>query len=117
MRGARFGLDARSQRDERRMEAELVDGKHAAAGFLLDLPERVEIPRVENRRFFTDGVRLIPQREADVRVVEIVRRTDADVFDLITPPAQLVHVPVESFELGEEIGGRKIAVDNADAVI
>src|SRR3954470_19741748 len=99
------------------MEAELVDGKHAAAGFLLDLPERVEIPRVQNRRFFADGVRLIPQREADVRVVEIVRRTNADVFDLIAPPTQLVHVPVESFELSEKISVRKIAVDNTDAVI
>src|SRR5687767_12081004 len=50
-------------------------------------------------------------------VVQVVGRADTDVVNLPPLAPKLVHMTVESLELGEEIRFREVPVDDADAVI
>lgn len=101
-----------------RMEPELEDGMDPPARFPLDLPEGVDVPGVEDDRLLADGVGADAEGEPDVGVVEIVGRGDADVIDgLVVPaPAELLDVPVEALELGEEVGFREAAVEDSHGV-
>ena len=99
------------------MQAQLQDGRDLAAGLALDLGEPVDVPRIEHQRLLADRIGIRAQREAAVRVVQVVGRADRDVVDLLAAPAQLVDVTVEALELDEEVGIREIAVDDADRVL
>ena len=73
---------ALAQRDDRRMQPKLQDGGDAATGVALDLGQPVDIPGIEHQRLFADRIRARAQREAAMRVVQIVRRADRHVVDL-----------------------------------
>src|SRR6185312_8982838 len=110
--GAAFGDDGVAEGEYRRVHAQLQDGVDAMAALALELLERVEVPRIEHERLLADGVGADAQREADVRVVQMVRRADAHVVDAsaLDAAAQLLDVTIETLELGEEGGVGPIAV-------
>src|SRR5690606_26021719 len=74
---------------------------------------------IEHQRLLADRVRVRAQREAHVRVVQVVRGTDGDEVHplLVVGAAALVHVPVEALELGEEVRLGKVAVDDPDRIV
>ena len=79
----RLGGDALPQGHDVRVQPELEDVVHAAPGLPLQLGERVQVPRVEHERLLADGVGADPEREADVRVVQVVGRADRHVVDAL----------------------------------
>jgi hypothetical protein len=78
----------------------------------------IDVPGVQHQRLLADRIGIRTQREAHVAVVQIVRRTDRDIIDLaLSLTAQLVDMPIEPFELGEEMRLREVAVDDPDGVV
>ena len=69
--------------------------------------------------FFADGMRTKSECQSDVRVVQIIRRADADVFDcsLVRVTAEFLQVPVKAFEFREERGLGEVLVDDADRIV
>ena len=49
--------------------------------------------------------------------MEMVRRTDRHIVDLLAAAAKLVDVTIEPLELGKEMRIRKMAVEDADGVV
>ena len=100
------------------MQAQLQDGVDPVAGLFFQLLQGVGVPGVEDQRFFTNGVGADAQGETDVRVMEIIRGNDGDIVDTLRffLAAQLFHVAVEAFELGEKGAVREIAVQNSNGI-
>src|SRR5439155_8883479 len=100
----RFRRQPLLQGDERRMNAQLQHGVDGAPSLELEILEAVKVPRIDDDGLLADDMSADPQREADVRVVQIVRRADADVVDAIRfrSAAQLLEMAIESLDLGEE---------------
>ena len=90
------------QREDRRVQPQLQNRRNLAAGLLLDLRQTIDVPGIEHQRLFADRVRAGAQGEPNMGVVQIVGRADRDVVDSLVAPAQLVDVPVEPLEFGEE---------------
>src|SRR2546421_5607186 len=109
-------VDARSKVDQCRMKSQLVDGEDATVRLLLDLAQGFQIPRVKHGWFLADRVSLIAKSESDVRVMQVVGRTNADVVYFGASAPEFVDVAIETLELREEIGVGKKAVDNPDTV-
>src|SRR5690348_2545937 len=107
-----------AQRHDGGMQAQLQDRAHAMAAFALDFPDAVDVPRIQNDGLFADDVAAGTQAETHVRVVQVVGRADGDEIEtlLITGATQFIDMPIESLELGEKIGLRKIAVDDAHRI-
>ena len=68
-------------------------------------------------RLLADHVAAGAQAEADMGVVQVVRRADRDIVDALVAAAQLVDMPVEALELGEEMRLREMAVDDPDGIV
>ena len=83
---------------------------------LLYVRKPVDVPRIEHQRLFADGLGAGSQREANMRIMQIIRRTDTDIVHVLTLSAAEVDVAVKSFEFGKEARLGKIAVDNTDRV-
>ena len=101
----RLGAQARFQFQNNRMMPKLQDGIDPLSGFALELLKGVEIPGVDDERFFTKAAfRAHAKRQPDVRVVQVVRRADADEMDApaFGAATKLLKVPIETFEFGEE---------------
>ena len=115
----RGGTEPLTQRDQLRMEPQLQHGVDAAARFVFELLECIQIPRVDDQRLFADGMGSYPQRQTDMCVVEIIRRADADVVHAVCvgTPAQLFEMPIESLDLGEEPDIERALVQNTDGVV
>ncbi len=109
-------LDFFPEGDHRRVEAELQDAVDLLPGFLFDLLEGVDVPGVEHEGFFANHVGAVPQPEAHVGVVEVVRRADADVVDGFALAFQLFEVAVEALEFDKEVGVGEMAVDDPDGI-
>jgi len=99
------------------MKPELQDREDPLAGVLLDFGEPVDVPRVEHQRLFADRIRARAEREAAMRVMQVIRRADRDLIELFTLAPELVDMAVEALELGEEMRVRKMAVEDADRII
>ena len=108
-----------AERHQRWMQAQLQHGVDAPSGFLLELLQAVEVPRVDDQRLLAEHVRADPQRNAHVGVVQVVGRADAQEVNalLFGPTLQLLEVPVEALELGEEADIERIAVEDADRIV
>jgi hypothetical protein len=91
------------QFDHAGVEAQLQDVVDLAAGFFFDLFQGVDVPGVEYDRFFADHVGAYAQAEADVGVVQVVGRADAQVVQLGSFTSELFDVAVEALEFDEEI--------------
>src|SRR5258708_7121857 len=101
------------------MKPQLQHGIHATAGFGFELLQRVEIPGIDDEGLLAERMSADAQRRADVRVVKVVRRTDADVVDAIRrgAPPQLLEMAIEAFEFVEESDVERVAIENADGVV
>ena len=64
---------------QRRMMPELGHGVDAPVAFVLELLKHVKVPRVDDQRLFADSVGPDAERKTDMRIVQIVRRADADL--------------------------------------
>src|SRR5689334_21616655 len=98
------------------MQTQLQDGGDAASGLALELLQRVEVPGVDDDRLLADRVGADAQRHADVRIVEIVRRADAQIVNamFLRPAPQLFEMAIEALDLGEEADVERIAIKDAD---
>ena len=107
------------KRDERGVEPQLQDGADAPPGFPLELLQGVQVPRVDHERFLADRIGADAKRQPDVRVMEIIRRADADVVHAIGvgAAAQLLEMPIEALDLGEKPDVEGVGVENADGVV
>src|SRR5205823_6022267 len=85
-----------AQRDQVGVQPQLQHRVHAAARFLFELLERVEIPGVDDQRLLTDRIRADAERQPDVRIVQVIGRTDADEVHAfgLRAPAQLLEMAV-----------------------
>ena len=63
------------------------------------ISEARRLPRVQNKRLFTDNVSTVPEAKADVSVVEIVGRDKPSGSRSLCSAFELFDVPVETFEL------------------
>lgn len=101
------------------MDSELQDSPDAAAGFDFEFGEGVEVPGIEDDGLFADGVRTAAEGEADMRVVQMIGRTDAQIIDtvLFGSAAQLIQMAVETLELPEIAHLREVAVQYAHRVM
>ena len=82
------------------MQAQLQHGEDPAAGFPLQLLQRIEVPRIDHQRLLADRIGADAQRQPDVRVVQVVRRADAQVVHARSrgAAAQLFEMPIEPLE-------------------
>jgi hypothetical protein len=82
---------------------ELEDREDTAAGLRLQLLEGIEIPRVDDDRLLAERTRTIPEGDADVGIVQVVRAAYAHSVDpaLFRTPAKLVEMAIEPLDLTE----------------
>jgi len=101
------------------MHAQLQDGPDPASRLGLEFGERVEIPGIEHDGFFTDGIGIDAQREADMRVVQVIGRANADVIHtaLVRSPAQFLEMAVEALELAEIAHIGEVAIEYPHGVV
>ena len=101
------------------MQPQLQHGIDAAAGFLLELLQAVEVPRIDHQRLLAEGVGADAQRQPHVRIVQVVWRADAEIVDALGFGAALefFEMPIEALELGEESDVEGVAIEHADRVM
>jgi hypothetical protein len=115
----RFGVEPLLQSDQIRMQPQLKHRIDASARLGFELLECVEIPGIDHYRLFADHVRAAPQRQPDMCIVQIVRRAHGqEVHPVLRRiPPQLVEVPIETLELGEEARPRRVRVKDARRIV
>jgi len=104
--------------DEGRQEAQLEDGVDLMAGLGFELFEGIEVPGIDDKRFFADDIGPRAEAQAAVGIVEVVGGADAEVVDAIlfgTAP-ELFEVTVEALDLGEKAGVEGKAIQATDRV-
>ena len=104
------------QVDDHRMVPELQYVVDLASRLLLYLLQRIDVPGVQHHRFFAYCISLVPEGEPDVRVVQVIGRTDAHIIELHAASLKLIDMPVEPFKLNEEVALRKVVVEFSHAV-
>src|SRR5690606_19207392 len=74
---------------------------------------------IDDERLLADGVRAVPERRADVRVVQIVRRADTDVVHaaVFGPAVQLREMADEALVLREEARLERVASEPTHRVV
>src|SRR5262245_36928251 len=102
-----------AQGDNCWMQPKLQDSVHLAARFVLGLHETVDIPGIEHQWLFADRLGAVAEREAHMRVVQIVWRANADQIDLPALTAASVNVAIEALELHEKPCVREVAVKDS----
>lgn len=100
------------------MDPELEDVVDPLPRFPFQLGEGVEVPGVEDERFFADCIGADAQGKSHMCIVQVVGRADAGVVDALVAslPAQLFGMPVEPLKLGEEGNVVKETVHDADRI-
>src|SRR4029453_3735429 len=106
-------------RHHSRMQAQLQHGADAAAVLAFDFLQRIQVPRVDDDWLFANRMRAGAQRQADVRVVQIVRRTNADVMHPLgfRPAGKLFEMAIETFDLGKKAHAERVAIEQADSIM
>ena len=79
----------------------------------------VYIPRVHDDRILSDGVGPHAQRHADVRIVQIVRRADAQIIDamFLRSTPQHLEMSIESLDLGKKSDVERVSIQKTDGVV
>ena len=87
-----------------RMASQLQHRVDPASGLGLDFLQRIQIPRVDHEGLFTDGIGTRPQREPDMRVVQVIGRADAEKVDALVlgSAPKLLEVSIEPLDFGKE---------------
>src|ERR1051325_10252892 len=114
----RAGAELLAQTDERVVQAQLQDGPDAPAGLGLELLQGIQVPRVDDQRFFANGIGTDPEGQAAMGVMEVVRRADGEAVHAlgVAEAAELLDVPLETLELGEEADVERVAVERAGGI-
>src|SRR5947207_6408639 len=99
------------------MKPELQDGRYSPPRVSFNLRKTIDVPGIENQRLLADRIGAGPQCEAAMRVMEMIRRTDGHIVDLLAAAAKLIDVPVEPLKLGKEMRVRKVNVENSNRII
>jgi hypothetical protein len=113
----RRGGDPLAQGDHAGVQAQLQDVVRLVAGFLGDLLQDVHVPGVQHQGLLADDVGAVAEAEADVGVVQVVGRADAQEVDALAAALDLLEVAVEALELHEEVGLGKVAVQYAHRIV
>ena len=104
------------ERDDGRVQTQLQDREDALACVGLQSCKAIDVPGIEHQRLLADGVPMRAEREANMRIVQVVRRADADIVNLLAAPPDEIDVAVEALELGEEARFGEKAIDHADRI-
>ena len=99
------------------MVAQLQDGPDFTARFQFHFLQGVEVPGIEHKRFFTNNLCAVTQGVANVRIVQVIGRTDRNKIDRLAAAPQFFQVPVEAFEFGKKGSLREITVQDAYRII
>ena len=101
------------------MHAQLQDGPDGSPGLVLELLERIEIPRVDDQRLLANRVRAGAQGHPDMRIVEVIGCADADVVDALLrrSTAQFLEMAIESLDLVEEAHFEREPIEYADRIV
>ena len=115
----RLGGDPLAERNDGRVHPELQDVEDPPSGLPLQLRQGVQVPGIQHQRLLADRVGPDPEREADVRVVQVVWRADRHAVDALGLPLAplLLHEPVEALELLEVAHVVEVAVEDAHRVV
>ena len=115
----RVGLQTFAQRHQLRVHAQLQDGRDPATGFLLELLKRIEVPRIDHQRLLANDVGADAEGEAHVGIVQVIGRAHAHVVHarFVRTAAQLLEMPIETLELGEEPAIERKAIEDAHRVV
>jgi len=106
-----------AQGDHAGVQAQLQDVVSLAARLLGDLLQGVHVPGGQHQGLLADDVGTVAEAEADVGVVQVVGRADAQVVDALAAALDLLEVAVEALELHEEVGLGKVAVQYAHRIV
>ena len=101
------------------MQSQLEHGVDAASGFLLELLQAIEVPRIDHQRLLAERVGADAQRHAHVRIVQVVRRAHAQEMHALGLGAalELFEMAIEPLEFGEEPDIECVAIEHADRVV
>jgi len=110
--------DLLPQSHDGRMDPELEDVVDPLPRFPFQFGEGIQVPGVEDERFFANRIGTDAKCKSHVGIVKIVGRADADIVNALVAslPAQLFSMPVESLKLSEEGYVEEIAVHDADGI-
>lgn len=117
--GARLGgCDLLLQGNNRFVFTQLQNIVDAPPRFPFNLFQGIDVPGVEHQGLFAYGVRIDAQGKADMGIVKVVGRADADIVDtlVLTLAAQLFGMAIEAFKLGEKSDVVGKAVENAHGI-
>jgi hypothetical protein len=105
--------------DQLRVNSKLQNRFDLAACLRLKFGKGIQIPRIQHQWFLANGIGMDSERKADVRVVEIVGRADADPVELLflALAAQLLGEAIEAFKFGEKAYIEGILIQDAYGVI
>ena len=101
---------------DRWVQAQLQYVEYFVACFFFYFLQGFQVPGIEDKWLFADGISIAAERKAYVGVVQVIGCADAHIVYLIAPSFQLVYMPIEALELCEKMGLRKIAIHYAHAV-
>lgn len=98
------------------VQAQLQDRVDPPAGLGFQRLQLIQVPRIDDQRLFADHVRAHPERQAAMRVMQIVRRADAHIMHALFfgAAAQLLQVPVKTLDLGEKSCAEPVCVKESD---
>jgi hypothetical protein len=86
------------------MDPQLENIEDPLPRFLFQFGESVQVPWVEDERFFADRNGADAQGESHVGIVKIIGRANTDKVDALfaSLPAQLFGMPIKPLELGKK---------------
>lgn len=104
------------QIDDGLVQTKLKDCVDAMTSLLLDVEQSIYVPWVQNEWFLADDIGTETESVAHVCVVEIVRRADRDIVDIVACLFQFGAMAVKEFLFCKEGGFWEEAVHDANAV-
>src|SRR5690606_19251047 len=108
----RFFFHPLLQGDNTRMQSQLQNGVDTFPCFFFNFFQGIHIPWIQYERFFTNRVSAVTKCKPDVRVVKVIRCTNANIINPRSLPSQLVQMAVETLELGKKVCVRKVGIEN-----
>src|SRR5450759_3830855 len=98
------------------MKTKLKNCINFTTGLIFDLLQCFNIPWIQYNRLFTDRFSLMTQSKSDMRIMKIIRRTNAYIINLGSCPFKFVKMPVEPFKFYKKITFREITINSPDTV-
>jgi len=98
------------------VQTQLQDRADPPACLSFQRLQLIQVPRIDDQWLLADHVRAHPERQAAMRIMQIVRRANAHIMHTLffRPSSQLFQVPVEAFDLGEKPCAEPVLIEDAD---